>query len=80
MIIKPKAQKEIERLPLRDQQRVYLALRAIRETPLAGKRLEGELQGTWSFRVWPYRILYTIHQHTVTVVVLRVRHRKDVYQ
>lgn len=80
VVIKKKAKKEIECLPEYDQERVYRALLELGETPFAGKRLDGEYQGVWSLRVWPYRILYTIHRQTVTVVVLRVQHRKDVYR
>ncbi len=78
--IKKKAKKEIKALAKKDQQRVLAALDVLSENPFAGKRLEGEYQGAWSLRVWPYRILYAVHRDIVTVNVLRVGHRKDVYR
>lgn len=78
--IKMKAKKEIAALPKKDRQRIIAAFEILRENPFAGKRLEGRYEGAWSFRVWPYRIIYTIHQEIVTISVLRVGHRQGVYQ
>ena len=78
--VKKKAKKEIAALPKKDRQRIIAAFEILRENPFAGKRLEGKYEGAWSLRVWPYRIIYTIHQDIVTVTVLRVGHRQGVYQ
>ena len=45
-----------------------------------GKPLLRELQGTFSARRGPYRVLYEINDETITVLVLRVDHRADVYR
>ena len=78
--VKKKAMKEIQTLPKKDQQRIIAAFDVLRENPFAGKKLEGEYEGARSLRVWPYRIIYTIYKNILTVVVLRVGHRKDVYR
>jgi mRNA interferase RelE/StbE len=78
--VKKKAEKEIQALPKKDQQRVLAALEVLEENPFVGKKLEGPYEGAWSFRVWLYRILYTIRKDIVTVTVLRVGHRKNVYR
>lgn len=78
--VKRKAEKEIRSLPKKDQQRVIAAFDVLRGNPFTGKKLEGKYEGAWSFRVWPYRIIYTIHREIVTVFVLRVGHRQGVYQ
>jgi addiction module RelE/StbE family toxin len=44
-----------------------------------GKPLTGRLDGLLSARVQVYRILYAVDEGTVTVEVLRVGHRSDVY-
>jgi mRNA interferase RelE/StbE len=59
---------------------VLAAISILQENPFAGKKLQGDYEGAWSLRVWPYRILYTIHQEIVTVTVLRVGHRQGVYK
>ena len=78
--VKKKAKKEIQALPKKDQKRIIAVFDVLRENPFIGKKLEGKYEGAWSIRVWPYRILYTIHQKIVTVNVLRVGHRKDMYR
>jgi mRNA interferase RelE/StbE len=47
--------------------------------PGAGKPLSGPYQGLWSYRFADFRIVYEIRRNELVVVVLRVRHRKDVY-
>ncbi len=45
-----------------------------------GKPLLEELDGYWSARRGDYRILYSIHDDVVDVVVVRVGHRAHVYK
>lgn len=51
----------------------------ISENPFSGERLKGKLRDIWKYRIGNYRVLYTIQQNEVRVLVLRVRHRKNVY-
>lgn len=48
--------------------------------PFSGKPLKGELKGYWSFRVGIYRIIYVIKNNEITVEILRIQHRKEVYE
>lgn len=80
VIVVPKAKKELARLSRDYQERVALAINMLGENPYIGKKLEGKLQGAWTFRVWPYRILYRIEREIVTVTVLRIAHRQGVYK
>ena len=52
----------------------------IARDPRQGKPLKGELKGYWSYRVGIYRILYVIRDREVIVEVLRIQHRKEVYE
>jgi len=45
-----------------------------------GKPLKGELEGSYSARRGPYRILYHINEAAIRVEILRVDHRADVYR
>jgi mRNA interferase RelE/StbE len=45
-----------------------------------GKPLSRELAGLWRYRVRHYRIICNIEDDTLVVLVLRVGHRKDVYE
>ena len=78
--VKMKAQKQLESLPKKDQKRVLAVFDVLRENPMAGKQLEGKYKGFRSLRVWPYRILYAVDHRIITVTVVKVGHRKDVYK
>lgn len=45
-----------------------------------GKALERELEGYWSARRGPYRIIYRIDDDQLIVLVVNVDHRADVYR
>ena len=80
VVILKRAQKETLKLPKKDQKRIVDAIIGLASDPFHGKQLHGDLDGKWAIRVWPYRIIYTIERGIVTVTVLRVGHRKDVYR
>jgi len=48
-------------------------------TPYEGKRLVGNLSDFYRVRVGDYRIVYEIIDDTVTVDIIKISHRKDVY-
>jgi mRNA interferase RelE/StbE len=45
-----------------------------------GKPLHGDKGGLWRYRVGDYRLICDIQDRRITVVVLQVGHRKDVYR
>jgi mRNA interferase RelE/StbE len=45
-----------------------------------GKPLHGDKGDLWRYRVGDYRLICNIQDEKVTVLVLRVGHRKDVYR
>jgi mRNA interferase RelE/StbE len=45
-----------------------------------GKPLQGDKGGLWRYRVGDYRLICEIQDERITVLVLRVGHRKDVYR
>jgi mRNA interferase RelE/StbE len=47
--------------------------------PFSGERLKGKLRDIWKYRIGNYRILYTMHQDELRVLILRFKHRKNVY-
>ena len=63
----------------------YIIRRAIEEKlmvdPLKyGLPLRRNLKGYMKLRVGDYRIIYSISKNTVTVHVVKIGHRKDVYE
>lgn len=44
-----------------------------------GKALTANLVGQWRYRVGDYRLLAHIHDQTVTILILSIGHRSEVY-
>jgi mRNA interferase RelE/StbE len=44
-----------------------------------GKPLAGELAGLWRYRIGDYRLIATFEDDRLIVLVLRVAHRREVY-
>ena len=79
--IRESARKQILRLPRRDQRRVMAAIADLAEQPRpAGARKIVGADDAWRIRVGDYRVVYEIVRRVVTVYVVRVGHRKDVYR
>ena len=45
-----------------------------------GKPLSRELAGLWRYRVRNYRMICNIEDDKLVVLVLRIGHRKDIYE
>jgi len=78
-----KAKKEFEKLgkPIQKQiDKFLLKLMKSAHPRHLGQALKGGLQSFWRYRVGDYRLICSIEDKTVTVVVLRVNHRREVYK
>lgn len=78
------AQKDIRKLDRKVQSDIVRFLRERIENAAdprqTGKALKGDLGELWRYRLGDYRIICDIQDLVVTVLVLRVRHRKEVYR
>jgi mRNA interferase RelE/StbE len=45
-----------------------------------GKPLQGDKRGLWRYRIGDFRLICDIQDERITVLVLEVAHRKDVYR
>ncbi len=59
--------------------RVRAALVDIAKDPCSGKPLKLTLKGKWSYRVGPYRLIYSIERGKLIVYLLTIGHRSEVY-
>jgi mRNA interferase RelE/StbE len=81
ILIKASAAKEIERLPSRkDRRRVVDRIRSLADDtrPKGCEKLSG--QERYRLRQGNYRIIYSIADDVLTVHVVKVGDRKDVYR
>lgn len=83
VILLPEAEKSYRKLSSSDRShflRVAHALGSLKENPFQGKPLKHKLKGQLSLRVGVYRIIYTIERQKITVCILDIGHRRDVYR
>jgi mRNA interferase RelE/StbE len=45
-----------------------------------GQRLKGSLKAYWRFRVGDYRIICDIQRREITILVIAIGHRRDIYE
>ena len=76
----PEASEGISKLPSNLKKIAEQVLLKISENPQLGKRLLGRLKGISSIRVTiHYRILYMVKYAEKEIVILDLKHRKEVY-
>ena len=75
------ARRELERLPSQAVARVIRRVRSLGENPRprGSRKLVGE-EITYRVRVGDYRVVYEVDDAEETVLVTRVRHRRDAYK
>ena len=60
--------------------RIDAALESLKMDPLQGKPLRDQLKGKFLLRVGVYRIIYSVHKKEITVYILDIGHRKEIYR
>ena len=80
VILSKDAQKQYVPLPKTQQTKIIKKLTRLKENPNEGKKLKGELDGIYSLRVWPCRILYEINKNKKRAEVHKIAHRQGVYR
>ena len=77
---KPSAQKSLEMLPKKIQKRIQGVISTLEINPLppVAKKLTG--RDAYRIRVSDYRIIYTVDGDVLTIVVVSIGHRREVYR
>ena len=80
LLIKPSAVKELEDLPRRDRPRLTTRMRELADEPRpqGAEKLRGH--DLYRVRQGDYRILYEILDRDLTVTIIKIGHRRDVYR
>lgn len=75
------AERQIRRLPRADQIRVLRLITTLRSDPRPpGCRKLSGYEDVFRVRVGRYRVLYSVEDRRLVVIVLKVGDRKDVYR
>ena len=79
-VISKRAHRQLKKLPQKTKDRVSVVIDKLAENPFQGKKLEGQRKGSYSVRMWPYRIIYRIHKKQVLIYIIDIGHRRDIYE
>lgn len=80
IFITHQAKKQYSKIPNLNQQKIKDRLELIAQTPFIGKSLKGQLDGCYSLRGWPYRIIYQIDSQKKVISVLAIIHRQGAHR
>lgn len=80
LIPKP-VQKQLNKIPKPDRQRILAAIRQLEEDPRPDgvKKLKG-YDSAYRIRVGTYRVIYEVRDQELVVLLLSAMHRKDIYR
>ncbi len=80
ILLSTKASDFLKKLDKSTRDRVENKLKDLSNNPELGKPLVGRLSGLWSLRVGDYRAIYQIKNEELLILVLKIGHRKNVYE
>jgi mRNA interferase RelE/StbE len=78
--IKKSAVKELNSIPLKDLKKVLKIIQGLSTNPRPQGCLKLTNQENYRIRVGNYRILYSIKDEILTVYVVKIGHRKNIYR
>jgi mRNA interferase RelE/StbE len=80
----PAAQREFDRLDKTVARRIfkflYERVGRLDNPRKIGERLQGTLSEFWKYRVGDYRLICTLEDDRLLVLVLRIGHRREIYR
>ena len=76
------AEKELNKLPESDFKKVKRAINSLSENPFppGHMQLEGTKEKLYRIRKGNYRVIYSVQRNIITITILKIGHRKDVYR
>jgi len=80
----PAAAKELKKLGRGEAGRIVATLETriatLDDPRLLGGALTGDLAGLWRWRIGDYRVVARIEDERITILVVRIAHRREVYR
>jgi len=77
-------QKDVRKLDAQERKRIrdFIEIKVANlEDPRSlGKPLSGSLSGLWRYRLGSYRIIASIEDLDIRILVVKIAHRKEVYR
>lgn len=80
VVLSKSAEKDLEKVNKQYKPHIFAALFDLRKDPYLGKKLEGKFRDCYSLRIGVYRIIYTVYKSNLTVLIIRIGHRQEIYK
>ena len=81
IVIKPAAEKCLDKIPRPVRSRIADAMEELCDDPRPPDAVKlAARENVWRIRIGDYRVVYEIHDERLLILILRVAHRKDVYR
>lgn len=82
VFIYPAALSALESLPRQNRNAIRNKIDALAEDPFPddSKALKGGVKGFYRLRVGDYRIVYSVKKKRLVVVIIKIGHRREIYQ
>ena len=80
VLIKPSAVKELERIPKKQLQKIAEKIQALALDPRPSGCEKVAERNTYRIRQSSYRIVYTIEDDHLVMLVIKIGHRRDIYR
>jgi mRNA interferase RelE/StbE len=81
--VSPRAQKQLDELDKTVARRIsrflYERIGKLNDPRQIGERRQGTLSEFWRYRVGDYRIICSLEHERLVVLVLRIGHRREIY-
>ena len=80
ILIKPSASKDLDVLPVKEVKKILNHISHLGENPRPVGVQKLSNQDGYRIRSGNYRILFIVEEKSKTVLIYRIKHRKDVYK
>ena len=77
-----KAKRELSKIDKSTQKQILQYFEGVINTPnprVKGSALKGNLRSYWRYRVGDYRVICRFEETVLTIIVVKVAHRREVY-
>ena len=78
--VKKSAEKELSKIPKKELLKILEKIESLSDNPHPTGSIKLSNQDKYRVRVGNYRILYKVEDNILTVFVVKIGHRKDIYR
>lgn len=77
----PEAIKDLSRIEKKDAQRITSKIEEflVKDPITLGRKLTGSLKEFYRYRIGSYRVMYSISKSKVTILILKIGKRDEIY-